>query len=68
MQRKTLTSEEQERLFERFYRVNSTQKVDGTGLGLSIVHQLVHKYDGKITVESTPENGTTFIVSFPLVF
>ena len=65
---KILTSEEQERLFDRFYRVNSTQKVEGTGLGLSIVQQLVQKYDGKITVESTPETGITFIVSFPLEF
>ena len=65
---KTLTQEEQDRLFDRFYRVNSTQKVEGTGLGLSIVHQLVQKYDGKISVESTPEKGITFTVSFPLEF
>ena len=63
-----LTPDEQERLFDRFYRVNSTQKVEGTGLGLSIVQQLVQKYDGTISVESTPENGTIFTVSFPLEF
>ena len=63
-----LSSEEQEHLFDRFYRVNSTKKVEGTGLGLSIVQQLVQKYDGTIEVESTPEAGTTFTVSFPLEF
>ena len=63
-----LSSEEQEHLFDRFYRVNSTQKVEGTGLGLSIVQQLVQKYDGTITVTSSAEAGTTFTVSFPLEF
>ena len=65
---KTLTSDEQERLFDRFYRVNSIKKVEGTGLGLSIAQQLTQKYDGKITVTSTPDSGTTFTVSFPLEF
>ena len=63
-----LTQEEQERLFDRFYRVNSTQKTEGTGLGLSIVQQLVQKYDGTITVASSPEKGIIFTVSFPLEF
>ena len=64
----SLSAEEQERLFDRFYRVNSTQKVEGTGLGLSIAQKLVQKYDGLISVESHPESGTTFSVSFPLEF
>ena len=63
-----LTPENQERLFDRFYRVNSTQKVEGTGLGLSIAQKLAQKYDGTIGVESTPESGTTFTVAFPLEF
>ena len=63
-----LTPDEQERLFDRFYRVNSTQKVEGTGLGLSIAQQLAQKYDGLITVESSLEKGTIFTVSFPLEF
>jgi len=65
---KALTADEQEKLFDRFYRVNSAQKVEGTGLGLSIAQKLVQKYDGTITVTSTPEQGTTFLVSFPLEF
>ncbi len=65
---KVLTPDEQEKLFDRFYRVNSTKKVEGTGLGLSIVQQLVQKYDGTITVSSQQDKGTTFTVSFPLEF
>ena len=65
---KALTPDEQEKLFDRFYRVNSTQKVEGTGLGLSIAQKLVQKYDGTISVNSVPEKGTTFTVSFPLEF
>ena len=65
---KALTPEQQDKLFDRFYRVTSAQKVEGTGLGLSIVQQLVQKYDGTISVKSSPENGTTFIVSFPVEF
>ena len=64
---KPLTMEEQERLFDRFYRVNSTQKTEGTGLGLSIAQQLTQKYDGTITVDSSLDAGTTFTVSFPVV-
>lgn len=65
---KALTPDQQKKLFDRFYRINSTQKVEGTGLGLSIVQQLVQKYDGTISVESSTEKGTTFSISFPLVF
>lgn len=63
-----LTQNEQEKLFDRFYRVNTPKKVEGTGLGLSIAQQLVQKYDGTISVESSTNEGTTFIVSFPLEF
>ena len=63
-----LSTENQERLFDRFYRVNSAQKVEGTGLGLSIVQQLVQKYDGTISVSSSAEAGTLFTVAFPLEF
>lgn len=50
------------RLFEPFVTAG---KVDGTGLGLSIVKRFVDDHGGEITVESTEDNGSTFIVSLP---
>ena len=50
-------------LFERFYRVAEKKKIQGTGLGLAIVAQIVKHHGGEIRVESSVENGTSFIVS-----
>ena len=63
-----IESKHLDKLFDRFYRVDSVlaKQVGGTGLGLSIVQQIVHEHDGMIEVESTPEKGTTFTVYLPL--
>lgn len=54
------------RLFERFYRVPTTQNVArGTGLGLFICRQLVHAHYGELTVESVVGQGTTFHIYLP---
>lgn len=54
------------RLFEQFYRVDETREmsVGGTGLGLSIVHALATRMGAAITVESEPDVGTRFTVTF----
>ncbi len=57
-----------DKLFDRFYRVDSveTKQVEGTGLGLGIAQQIVHEHDGTIDVTSTAKDGTTFTVYLPL--
>lgn len=55
------------RIFERFYRVDSSREAKrGTGLGLSIVKHIIMKHDGRIWAESEgPGKGTTFVVELP---
>ena len=56
----------QERLFERFYRVDKSRsrKVGGTGLGLSIVKHIAALFDAELVLESEPGRGSTFTVLF----
>ncbi|MEM1171888.1 MAG: ATP-binding protein [Cyanobacteria bacterium P01_H01_bin.35] len=58
--------ENQEKLFESFYRASNVGKIPGTGLGLSIVKQCVELHSGKIDFSSQVDKGTTFIVEIPL--
>jgi signal transduction histidine kinase len=58
-----LSSEDQERVFERFFRAESG--VAGTGLGLAISREIVRAHGGDITVTSTLGLGTTFMVRLP---
>ncbi|WP_436715608.1 ATP-binding protein [Roseiconus lacunae] len=59
-----IAEEYQERIFERFYRVDRTRKAHdgGTGIGLSIVKNLSRALGGRIGVISSPGNGATFEV------
>ena len=56
-----------DRLFERFYRVDTSRSrsIGGTGLGLAIVKHLTALYGGDIRVESEVGKGTTFTVRLP---
>jgi signal transduction histidine kinase len=55
-------------LFKKFYRIKSeaSRGIRGTGLGLYIVKQMVEAHQGKIWVESTPNQGSTFSFNLPL--
>lgn len=57
-----LSKEDQERVFERFYRVDRSRnkKYGGFGLGLSIARNIAESLDGRIGVVSTPGEGSTF--------
>jgi two-component system, OmpR family, phosphate regulon sensor histidine kinase PhoR len=59
---------EQARVFDKFYRLdpNLTRGVGGTGLGLYICRELVRRMGGRISVESSPGEGSTFVVDLPL--
>ena len=56
------------RIFERFYRADSSRarSTGGFGLGLAIAKSLVTFYGGQIDAQSTPGRGTIFTVRFPL--
>lgn len=58
---------DQERVFERFYRVDKarSREVGGTGLGLSIVKHLAQSFGGRVSVSSEPGQGSTFTVELP---
>jgi two-component system, OmpR family, sensor kinase len=64
-----LSEKDQERIFERFYRADSSRvrtDGEGTGLGLSIVDAVMRAHAGQVSVESKPGEGATFTLFFPL--
>ncbi len=63
-----IAPEEQEKIFDRFYRADHplVQEVAGTGLGLPIAKAFVEMHGGEIWVESEPGQGSTFSFTLPL--
>lgn len=51
------------KIFDPYY----TTKAKGTGLGLAIVHKIVEAHNGSIKVRSIPGQGTSFIISVPVM-
>lgn len=62
-----IPKEDQEAIFNRFYRVDKSRSnnVEGSGLGLSIVKHIVLSFNGTIHVESKIEQGSKFIITIP---
>ncbi|NLR93351.1 hybrid sensor histidine kinase/response regulator transcription factor [Flammeovirga agarivorans] len=63
-----ISEENLDKVFDRFYQVDSVQDAyyGGTGVGLEVVKQFVDLHKGKISVESTLNVGTTFHLDFPI--
>jgi PAS domain S-box-containing protein len=58
-----ISAEDQEHLFERFFRGANVTNIQGTGLGLHIVSKYIEILDGEIDFESELEHGTKFIIT-----
>jgi two-component system phosphate regulon sensor histidine kinase PhoR len=63
-----ISPEHSKRIFERFYRVDRarSREMGGTGLGLAIVKHLARAHGGEVSVESTPGEGSTFVIELPV--
>lgn len=64
-----ISQEDQQKIFNRFYRVDKARSRErgGHGLGLSIARELIEGYKGNITVESALGYGTVFRIEFPFL-
>jgi len=62
-----ITSEAQERLFERFYRSDPSREGTGTGLGLAVVRSIIQLHHGRIELSSAVGKGSRFRVILPLI-
>ncbi|MDM8544588.1 response regulator [Desulfococcaceae bacterium HSG9] len=63
-----MSQEDQDCIFERFYRIKDAKRrmITGTGLGLSIVKRIIESHNGMIRLESEPDKGSTFHVYLPI--
>lgn len=62
-----MSKEDQQHLFERFYRGANVSNIQGTGLGLSIVSKYAELMNGNISCDSELGTGTTFTIVFSLI-
>jgi signal transduction histidine kinase len=60
-----ISSKDQERVFEKFFRASGSGKVKGTGLGLSITRSLAEAHGGSASVRSEPGQGSVFVLRLP---
>ncbi|NMB81337.1 MAG: GHKL domain-containing protein [Ignavibacteria bacterium] len=62
-----ISEDKVEKIFDKFYRADEsrTRKSGGVGLGLSVVKSIIEMHKGTVSVNSTPNERTTFTLSFP---
>ena len=56
------------KLFEPFHRASNVGRIPGTGLGMAIAKSCIEAHQGRVTVDSEVDRGTTIIVTLPLLF
>ncbi len=63
-----IPSQEQDKIFEKFYRVGDplVHNTKGSGLGLSLVRHIVKAHGGEVAVDSTPGEGSKFTITLPV--
>lgn len=62
-----IPKEEQNDIFDRFYRSGNAVDATGSGIGLSLVKQYVEMHGGTVSVASEPGEGSTFVITLPAV-
>ena len=62
-----ISAEDQEHLFSSFYRGKNAMNIQGTGLGLHIVKRYLDLMNGHINLNSKIGEGSTFVVTIPLI-
>jgi PAS domain S-box-containing protein len=60
-----IPADQQEKIFERFYRLEESRWPPGTGLGLALVREIALAHGGRVWVDSVPRQGSTFYLSLP---
>ncbi len=55
-----------ERIFQPFQRLHGRSAYEGSGLGLSIARKIVERHQGQIVAHSTPDQGSTFVITLPI--
>jgi signal transduction histidine kinase len=63
-----ISVKDQEKIFDRFYRADEPQQlgIKGSGIGLTIVKKIIEVHKGRLTLESSPGEGSTFCVHLPI--
>ena len=60
-----ISPDEMENIFQPFYRTDESRATEGFGLGLALAQRIIKLHKGRIEIDSTPGEGTTFIVYLP---
>ncbi|MFN7013917.1 MAG: sensor histidine kinase, partial [Bacteroidia bacterium] len=61
-----ISEEDLKKIFTPFYRCNNAKGFKGSGLGLALCKRIIEKYNGKITINSQLNKGTTVLIELPV--